>query len=115
MVSKFKIFGAIFVTVFMAVALFSCASDNIAGYYTVEKINNVYYFSEDGKVFENYSDESTSFYEIDGNKIKLYNGESEEDIIEFDFKKTKNGFLMGELEYVKIVDPFESEEQNEKS
>lgn len=115
MVNKFKTLGKVFITVFMAVTLFSCASDNIAGYYTVEKINNVYYFSEDGRVFENYSDESTSFYEIDGNKIKLYNGESYEDMIEFSFKKTKNGFLMGELEYTKIADPFESEEQNEKS
>ncbi|MBE6623889.1 MAG: hypothetical protein E7621_06890 [Ruminococcaceae bacterium] len=115
MVNKFKTLGKVFITVFMAVTLFSCASDNIAGYYTVEKINNVYYFSEDGRIFENYSDESTSFYEIEGNKIKLYNGESEEGIMEFPFKKTKKGFLMGKLEYVRISDPFESEEQNEKS
>ena len=115
MIKKIKIFGVVFTALFMAFSLYSCTSDNITGYYTVEKINNVYYFSEDGRVFENYSDESTSFYEIDGNKIKLYNGESYEDMIEFSFKKTKNGFLMGELEYTKIADPFESEEQNEKS
>ena len=115
MLNKMKIQGALLICALTVFTLFSCASDSIVGYYTVEKLNNVYYFSEDGKVFENYSDESTSFYEIDGNVIKLYNGDAEQDQIEFRFKKTKNGFLMGELEYVKIVDPFESEEQNEKS
>lgn len=100
---------------FLIFSLFSCANSDITGYYSANKSNNVYYFCDDGKIYENYSAHSTSRYEIDGRVIRLYNEESKSDILEFRFKKTKNGFKMGELEYIKIDDPFEGEKENEKS
>ena len=94
----------------------SCASEpDISGYYTANQLNNVYYFSEDGKIYENYDDESNSCYELSGNVIKLYNEEAKNVIMEFDFKKTENGFFIGDLEYTKIEDPTETEAPEETS
>ncbi len=95
MLNKPKITAFFLVCSLAVCSLLSCASESIVGYYTAERLNNVYYFSDDGRIFENYSDESTSFYEINGNIIKLYNSESKEDLMQFKFKKTKNGFLLG--------------------
>lgn len=109
-----KIF-ALILCILMSFACFSCEKDNvdISGYYTANRLNNVYYFSDDGKIYENYLEESRSCYEIDGDVIKLYNEESPNVIMEFDFKKTKGGFIVGDLEYTKIEDPIENLENND--
>ena len=104
---------ALILCMLLPFACFSCKSGNgdITGYYTAEQLNNVYYFAPDGKIYENYSEESNSCYKVDGAAIKLYNEEAPNVIMEFDFTKTENGFIMGELEYTKIEDPFENKEK----
>ncbi len=105
-----KIFSVMSASVLCASALAACSSaPDITGYYTANQLNNVYYFAKDGNIYENYSDESYSCYEIHGDTIKLYNEEAKNVVMEFDFKETENGFFIGELEYTRISDPTELE------
>lgn len=92
--------------VIMLLTVFSCSgSADITGYYTAEKSNTVMYFAPDGKIYENYSSESVSCYEVKGNKIDMYI-EGEEDLkMSFDFKRTDDGFMIGDAKYVRIQDP----------
>ena len=86
--------------------LFSCTNGNsIVGYYTPEKINTVLYFAPDGKIYENYSDESVSCYEVSGNSIKMF-VEGEENIkMEFELTRTESGIKIGDAVYTRIDDP----------
>lgn len=105
-----KTLFAVTASVLCASALAACSSaPDITGYYTANQLNNVYYFSPDGNIYENYSEESYSCYEIHGDTIKLYNEDAKNVVMEFDFKETENGFFIGELEYTKIADPTELE------
>ena len=95
------------------------SSTDIVGSYSPVKSNNVYYFSSDGRIYENDSIVSESCYEIQGDKIITYNeGDRENSEMVFDFKLTEDGFMMGPLEYIRIPDlseQNESEKSNENS
>lgn len=119
-----------FIILAVVVAVFpSCAnkaetnvensSTDIVGSYSPVKSNNVYYFSSDGRIYENDSIVSESCYEIQGDKIITYNeGDRENSEMVFDFKLTEDGFMMGQLEYIRIPDlpeQNESEKSNENS
>ncbi len=101
---------ALFLCVLSVLCCFSCAGENIdiSGYYTADRLNTLYYFSPDGKIFENESFESYSCYEVVGDKLITYiEGAREVSEMEFPFKLTDEGFMMGELAYRKIPDPAE--------
>ena len=86
---------------------FACKKEkvDISGYYTAEKLNTLYYFSPDGKIYENESFESYSCYEVKGNKIITYieNAREASEMV-FPFELTDDGFMMGQLRYTKIPD-----------
>ncbi len=114
---------ALFLCVLSVLCCLSCTKENpdISGYYTADRLNTLYYFSPDGKIYENESFESFSCYEVEGDKIYTYIEDAREvSELEFDFKLTDEGFMMGELAYRKIPDPAEftaetEEETNENS
>lgn len=86
-------------------AFTGCAnSTDISGYYMCETLDNLYYFSPDGKIYVNESFESYSLYEVKGNKIIMSIEDAEDSSLEFDFKKTENGFMMGKTEYLRLPD-----------
>ena len=104
---KIKIF-ALVLCILSSLACFSCKNEkvDISGYYTADKLNTLYYFSPDGKIYENESFESFSCYEVQGDKLITYiEGAREASEMAFPFKLTDEGFMMGELEYRKIPDP----------
>lgn len=98
---------ALLLCVLSVLCCFSCKkeSTDISGYYTADRMNTLYYFSPDGKIYENESFESYSCYEIKGDKMITYIEDAREaSELEFDFKLTDDGFMMGELEYRRIPD-----------
>ena len=100
-----KLIDIIIILVATLMLLTSCAgSADITGYYTCEGLQNVYYFSPAGKIYVNDSYESYSLYEVSGNKIITYIEGAEDQKMEFDFKKTEDGFMMGKLSYRKLSD-----------
>ena len=104
---KIKIF-ALVLCILSSLACLSCKNEkvDISGYYTADKMNTLYYFSPDGKIYENESFESFSCYEVQGDKLITYiEGAREASEMAFPFKLTDEGFMMGELEYRKIPDP----------
>ena len=104
---KIKIF-ALVLCILSSLAGFSCKNEkvDISGYYTAVKMNTLYYFSPDGKIYENESFESFSCYEVQGDKLITYIEDAREaSEMAFPFKLTDEGFMMGELEYRKIPDP----------
>lgn len=96
----------VLVAFLMALSVFcGCArTTDISGYYMCETLDNLYYFSPDGKIYVNESYESYSLYEVKGNKIITSIEDAENSELEFDFKKTENGFMMGEIEYIRLPD-----------
>ena len=98
---KIKIAAAI---LYMAALLscISCGSTDISGYYTCTGMDSVYNFTSDGKIIVNDETESYSRYKVSGNKITTYIEGAAESEMEFKFKKTDDGFMMGELEYIKM-------------
>lgn len=100
-----KFFAALIVFLMLLAAFAGCAkSTDISGYYMCETLDNLYYFSPDGKVYVNESFESYSLYEVKGNKIIMSIEDAENSELEFSFKKTENGFMMGEIEYIRLPD-----------
>lgn len=97
------ILSLVFAIIFLAFA--GCAkSTDISGYYMCETLDNLYYFSPDGKIYVNESYETYSLYEVKGNKIIMSIEDVEDSALEFDFKKTENGFMMGKSEYIRLPD-----------
>ncbi|MBE6571764.1 MAG: hypothetical protein E7656_05920 [Ruminococcaceae bacterium] len=99
---------ASFLCIVSLLCMFSCKKENvdISGYYTADRMNTLYYFSPDGKIYENESFESFSCYEVQGDKLITYIEDAREaSEMVFPFKLTDEGFMMGELEYRKIPDP----------
>ena len=117
-----KIF-ALILCIFSVFTCFSCKNENIdiSGYYTADRMNTLYYFSPDGKIYENESFESYSCYEVHGDKLVTYiEGAREVSEMEFPFKLTEEGFMMGDLAYRRLPDPEEytpddNEENDENS
>ena len=113
---------ALLLCVLSVLCCFSCKkeSTDISGYYTADRLNTLYYFSPDGKIYENESFESFSCYEVVGDKLVTYiEGAREMSEMEFPFKLTEEGFMMGELAYRRIPDPAEftpeTKEENDEN
>ncbi|MBR5527564.1 MAG: hypothetical protein IKV97_01070 [Clostridia bacterium] len=100
---KFKNIVAAVLCATALLSLGACTENSdISGYYTCDGMDNVYNFTSDGRIFVNDETESYSRYEIRGGKIITYIDGAEESEMEFDFKKTDDGFKMGKLEYRKM-------------
>lgn len=92
-------FISVFLLVILAFSLASCAQGtDITGSYTVAGMDNVYTFTSDGKIYCNDETESISRYRVKGNTIITYI-DGVEETVELPFKKTEDGFMMGDVEY----------------
>ena len=112
---KIKIF-ALVLCILSSLACFSCKNEkvDISGYYTADRLNTLFYFSPDGKIYENESFESYSCYEVKGDKIITYIEDAREvSEMVFPFELTEDGFMMGELRYTKVPMPEQYDSQQE--